>query len=200
MEKIRRGFLLPSAAFMLARKQLRFCRYTEKPPEVGDVVYGVVRRIGEHSSLENKSGRIHIIQNGTRSVFVFGNRYAPAYFEGEVPTEMCSEMDLLSRSGIVGVVKSKNSLKKDPTRVEVLGYICDEVGKTLNTKQFPLVKPKHTEKRYPRSKMILICGTSMDSGKSMAASACCWALSSMGKKVRAPVARLREILLGERQR
>jgi hypothetical protein len=33
--------------------------------------------------------------------------------------------------------------------------------------------------------MILVCGTSMNSGKSMAAAACCWALSSLGYTVRA---------------
>lgn len=33
--------------------------------------------------------------------------------------------------------------------------------------------------------MILVCGTSMNSGKSMAAAACCWALTSMGYNVRA---------------
>ena len=33
--------------------------------------------------------------------------------------------------------------------------------------------------------MVLVCGTSMNSGKSMAAAACCWALSSAGYSVRA---------------
>ena len=33
--------------------------------------------------------------------------------------------------------------------------------------------------------MILVCGTSMNSGKSMAATACCWTLSSLGYSVRA---------------
>jgi hypothetical protein len=29
--------------------------------------------------LENASGRIHVIHNGTKGIFVFGNRYAPDY-------------------------------------------------------------------------------------------------------------------------
>ena len=33
--------------------------------------------------------------------------------------------------------------------------------------------------------MILVCGTAMNSGKSMAAVACCWVLSSLGYNVRA---------------
>jgi hypothetical protein len=42
----------------------------EKNPEAGDVVFGKVRRIGHHSSLENVSGRIHTIHNGTKA-FLF---------------------------------------------------------------------------------------------------------------------------------
>jgi len=47
--------------------------------------------------------------------------------------------------------------------------------------------------------MILVCGTSMNSGKSMAAAACCWTLTSRGYKVRAAkvtgTASLKDILL-----
>ena len=185
MKKIQRGFILPSAAFALTRKQIRFCEYRDKPPEVGDVVYGCISRIGQHSSLENVSGRIHTIHNGTRAVFVFGNRYAPDYYEGLVPGAMMEEMDLLARSGMVGVVKAKNSMIKDPTRVRILGYVCAQDGSVLNTRAFPRVRPQSATKREPRARMILVCGTSMNSGKSTAAAACCWALTSLGYTVRA---------------
>ena len=54
----------------------------------------------------------------------------------------------------------------------------------LNTTRFPLIVPKHTEKRHPRSRMILACGTIMNSGKSVAAAACCWVLSNLGYTVK----------------
>ena len=69
--------------------------------------------------MENVSGRIHMIHNGTRAIFVFGNRYAPDYYEGLVPTTMMEEVDLLARSGMIGIVQSKNSMIKDPTRVRI---------------------------------------------------------------------------------
>ena len=185
MKKVDRGFILPSAAFTIKHSQVKYYMPLEKSPETGDIVYGQICLIGQHSSLENASGRIHMIHDGTKAIFVFGNRYAPDYYEGLIPEKMAEEVDLLARSGMIGVAKTKNSLIKDPTQVKVLGYVCDKSGDILNTRNFPLIKAKNTVKKQPRAKMILVCGTSMNSGKSMAAAACCWALTSMGYKVRA---------------
>jgi len=199
MEKIKAGYILPSAAYVLKRKQIHHFHNIDKPPEIGDVVYGVIERVGEHSSLENVSGRIHMIHNGTRSIFVYGNRYAPDYYEGLVPTSFTEEIDLLARSGLIGRVRTKNSLIKDPTQVRILGYVVDENLDVLNTRDFPKITPRTTEKIEPRSKMILVCGTSMNSGKSYAAAACCRALSVNGHAVKASkitgTASLKDILL-----
>ena len=51
---------------------------------LGRVVY-----VGQHGSLENKEGRIHMIGDGSRAVFVYGNRYAPDAFEGLIPKATC---------------------------------------------------------------------------------------------------------------
>ncbi|UCD86526.1 MAG: hypothetical protein JSV01_01755 [Desulfobacterales bacterium] len=185
MERVNKGFISPSAAITIRSHQIRYYKYLDKAPEVGDLVYGMVSRIGHHSSVENASGRIHVIHNGTKAVFVFGNRYAPDHYEGVVPERMKHEVDLLSRSGVVGIVKTKNAMIKDPTRIKILGYVCDSNGAVLNTRSFPSITPKQSQKKEPRASMILVCGTSMNSGKTMAAVACCWALASMGHDVRA---------------
>jgi hypothetical protein len=185
METINKGFLLPSAALTIRTKQIRYYYNMDKPPENGDVVYGEIIRVGQHSSLENAHGRIHMAHNGTRAVFIFGNRYAPDYYEGVIPDKMMAEVDLLARSGLIGIVKTKSPLVKDPTRVKIFGYVCDKEGKILNTRNFPLIQPKKSVKTLHRAPMILICGSSMNSGKSMAAVACCRVLSSLGYNVRA---------------
>ncbi|MHC4725379.1 MAG: hypothetical protein ACYS9V_14245 [Planctomycetota bacterium] len=185
MISIKKESIVPSSALALKPRQVRYYEYMDKVPVAGDVVVGTVTRIGQHDSLENVSGRIHMIHHGTKAIFVFGNRYAPDFYEGLVPDEMTEEVDLLARSGIVGIVKTKNSMIKDPTKIKVLGYVCDESGHVLNTRNFPLIKPRTTVKKQPRAKMILVCGTSMNSGKSLAAAACCRALSTAGYKVRA---------------
>lgn len=184
MKTIKKGFILPSAAYVLKRSQIKSCVPLDRKPQVGDVAYGTVVRTGQHSSLENASGRIHRVQDGSRSIFVFGNRYAPDFFEGFVPEQAEKEVDLLSQSGVIGLAKTKNSMIKDPTRVRVDGYVCDEEGKALNTRDWPLVNPKRQTVNEPRARMVLVCGTSMNSGKSLAAAACCWVLAAAGHNVR----------------
>ena len=185
MKRMKSALLLPSAALCISRKQLRYFDRIDKPPEVGDLVYGQIRSVGFHSTLENKEGRIHVVNNGSRGVFVFGNRYAPDAYEGVVPNHLPREVDLLARSGMVGEVRQMNANIKDPTRVEVRGYVCDEQGRVINTRNFPLIKdPKSERKSGRRAKLILVVGTSMNSGKSLAAASICWALATMGHQVR----------------
>lgn len=185
MKSIKKGYITPSSALAIKPRQVRYYECIDKAPVAGDIVFGTVTRIGQHASLENVSGRIHMIHHGTKAIFVFGNRYAPDYYEGLVPDELTEEVDLLARSGIVGIVKTKNSMIKDATKIKVLGYVCDESGHVLSTRDFPLIKPRTMVKKQPRAKMILVCGTSMNSGKSLAAAACCRALSTAGYTVRA---------------
>ena len=100
MEKISREFVLPSGAFTLKRSQIKYYIHTERKPQVGDLVYGEVLRLGQHSSLENISGRIHAIHDGKRAIFVFGNRYAPDYYEGFVPESSASQKQKILPSKI----------------------------------------------------------------------------------------------------
>jgi hypothetical protein len=185
MHKIPKGYILPSAAFTLERKYIKGYMITDKTPETGDVVLGSISQVGQHQSLENAQGRIHAIHKGSYALFVYGNRYAPDYYEGLVPKTFSDKADLLARSGVIGEVITKSSKVIGPTKIRVFGYACDVQGKIINTKDFPLIKAKNDIKKYPRAKMILVIGTAMNSGKSMAAVACCWALSAMGHDVRA---------------
>jgi hypothetical protein len=185
MQKIPDWYILPSAAYTISRKQIKYYNFLDRQPEIGDVVYGKIIRLGQHAELENKSGRIHRINEGSTAIFVFGNRYAPDYYEGVIPMTMSVKVDLLARSGIIGNVKVKNSSVGEPTQVKVLGYVCNSSGEVINTRQHSLIKPKQSKKKDQRSKLILVVGTSMNSGKSTSATACCWALTSMGYDVRA---------------
>lgn len=187
MQKIRPGFILPSAAFTISPRQIKNYAKLDRSPRVGDLVLGRVVYVGEHSSLENKEGRIHMITDRTRAVFVFGNRYAPDAFEGLVPEKFMTEVDMLARSGVVGVMREKNAATKDPTKIEVLGYVVDANGEPINTLDSPIAVPKKpfVKGKRKRAKIVLHIGTSMNSGKSTSAIACCWALSAMGYGVRA---------------
>ena len=53
-----------------------------------------------------------------------------------------AEVDLLSRSGVVGVMREKNNSVKDPTKIQVLGYVADEGGNPINTRNYPIGLPR----------------------------------------------------------
>lgn len=187
MKKISPGYIMPSAAFTLKKNQVNHYLPLEQIPEVGDVVYARVARIGYHQNLENRFGRIHKISVGSRALFVFGNRYSPDHYEGIVPEQFSADTDLLARSGVIGQVRYRNTVLQEPTRVRILGYAVDSEGKPLNTLNYPSFQPAQTFKdpRKKRAKLILVVGTAMNSGKSVTAAACCWALTAMGYDVRA---------------
>jgi len=182
--KIKLNYIIPSAVQTVNKNKILEYEFLDKPPEVGDVIYGKVIRIGQHSQIENKNGRLHTIVDGSKSLFVFGNRYAPDYYEGFVPDSISGEIDLLARSGVVGKVHAKNEQMKEPTVIKILGYLIDKNNKVINTKNYNTILPIKKEKTKKRSKLILNIGTSMNSGKSFSAAACCSVFSSLGINVR----------------
>ncbi|MFH2056004.1 MAG: hypothetical protein ABIJ61_08610, partial [bacterium] len=146
MKKIKSGFILPSAALTVPRSRIE--NYASSPidkqPQAGDLVYGRIAQLVQHMALENKQGRIHAMNEGTRAIFVLGNRYAPDYYEGFVPDELPKQLDLLARSGIIGVAKYRSTTVKDPTQVKVLGFVLGSDGKVINTRDFNKIIPKTT--------------------------------------------------------
>lgn len=200
MKRITQNAIIPSSAYSVPHKLTRaFLQLPDRIPRVGDLVYGEIVSLGFHSSLESVSARIHTIHDRTRAVFVFGNRYAPDHYEGLVPEKPCSTVDLLARSGIVGEMKNHNELIASPTRVKILGFVCDGEGNVVNTRNHVLISPRRLERTGSGAKIILCIGTAMNSGKSHAAAACCYGLSSMDKRVRAAkitgTASLKDVLL-----
>ncbi len=200
MKKIKQNCIIPSASFSVPGKMIKqFCEIPDQAPRAGDLIYGEVTALGFHKTLESVSARIHTIHDRTQAVFVFGNRYAPAHYEGLVPETLSEEVDMIARSGIVGEMKCHNELIGAPTRVRVLGYVCDKQGAVVNTQDHVLLKPRKESRSGKGAKLILCIGTSMNSGKSYAAAACCYALSSVGKTVRAAkitgTSSLKDILL-----
>ena len=204
LHRIKQNCILPSAIITIPKSQIKYYAQINKKPKIGDLVYGEVSYLGYHKNLESKAGRLHTMHAGTRAVFVFGNRYAPDHYEGLIPDTCLDQIDLLARGGIIGKVHVKNALIGDPTRIKILGYICDAEQRVITTYDRVLLKTKKSganSKDKNRAKIILCIGTSMNSGKSHAAAACCFALSSSNKNVRAAkitgTASLKDILLME---
>lgn len=196
--RVARGYIHTSAAFALPRAAITSWATSSAPPRVGDAVYGRVAVLGHHRDLENRSGRIHRMSEGTAGVFIYGNRYATDGFEALVPDEPLPVVDMVARSGVVAEVRTRSSKVAPPTQIEILGHLIDADGHRVNTRDFRIRPPKRADRSGARAKLILVVGTSMNAGKSTAAAAICWALTAMGHKVRGAkvtgTASLKEIL------
>lgn len=185
IHRINRLNIIPSAAFGISKRNAMFYTKVKKPPEHGDVVYGEIVRIGQHQSIESKTGRIHRVYTGDMNIFVFGNRYAPDYYEALIPEKYQENVDLVARSGVISQMVNKNGRVKDPTTIKIHGFVCNADGELLNTTNYPKVTTKSTVKKPNRAKLIVFVGTSMNSGKSFAAAATVKALTRLGHNVRA---------------
>ena len=131
-------------------------------PRPGDIALARVEQLGRNTHLELRDGRRCSLHAGDLIAVVFGNRYATLQFEGYARAEgdCC---DLLSMGGLCGLVESKHSACGGPTKLRLLGLIGDPGGRQLRLRQFRL--PAAPLNRKPPVRVVVVCGSSMDAGK-----------------------------------
>lgn len=144
----------------------RFARILEfvDGPRAGDIVLVRLEKIGKNARLELANGRPSALHVGDLLAVVFGNRYATMQFEGYAHSRG-DGCDLLSMGGICGVVQSKHDGVADSTKLRILGAIGDADGRPLRLRNFAL--PKLSLEHRPQ--LVVVCGTSMDAGKTYTA-------------------------------
>jgi len=140
-----------------------------KSPAAGDVV--VVRALTDsatYNMLELPSGRLAKINPGDLLVGVLGRRRALKGFMGDVPATVAvgDQLHLLNMGGVIGSCTGHHSGLSDAIKVEVLGFACDENGRTLNIADAALPVQTDLTETAP---LIIIAGTCMNSGKTYAA-------------------------------
>src|SRR5947207_702959 len=151
-------------------------------PQPGDIGLARVERIGRNAALELSNGRRCSLHEGDPLAVVFGNRYATLQFEGYARAngERC---DLLSMAGLCGVVESKHAEAGEPTKLHLLGFMGDAEGSRLRLRRFAL--PPASETAGSIVRVIVVCGTSMDSGKTHTAMSLIVGLRRQGYRVAA---------------
>ncbi|GAB4425408.1 MAG: DUF1611 domain-containing protein [Chloroflexi bacterium OHK40] len=150
-----------------------------QPPAIGDLLVAEVLSLGKHSSIEDCSGLTLSIFPGDQIVGAFGNRYATDQYEGYVPEVPVTECDMLSIGGVCGEVRSAHSSMSVPTRLRVLGAVCDEEGQPINLATFAIPR----RRALPHGQVILVVGASMNSGKTTTVGTLVRALTRSGHHV-----------------
>ena len=152
-------------------------------PLAGDVV--VVRALTEsatYNQLELPTGRLAKVNPGDVLVGVLGRRSALKGFVGDVPLSVRTgdRLHLLNMGGVIGLCTGHHSSLSDAIGVEVLGLACDEDGRVMNIGDGAL-KPRTTLGRT--APLVLVAGTCMNSGKTLAATEIIKRASHSGLKV-----------------
>jgi hypothetical protein len=138
-------------------------------PRSGDVV--VVRSLGEsvtYGNLELCNGRLARITTGDILVGVFGSRRALKGFVGDVPPNVAKGdlLNVLNMGGVIGTCSGHHSSFSDAIQVEVLGLVTSDLTTVANIGDNAIAP---ADKLNPGAPIIVIAGTCMNSGKTVAA-------------------------------
>jgi hypothetical protein len=138
-------------------------------PRAGDVV--VVRALTDsatYNMLELPSGRLAKINPGDLLIGVLGRRRALKGFVGDVPETIKAgdRLHLLNMGGVIGYCTGHHSSLSDAISVEVIGLVSDGAGRVQNIADAALPLRTKLGKTAP---IVMIAGTSMNSGKTYAA-------------------------------
>lgn len=136
-----------------------------------------------YNELELPSGRFSKLKKGDVIAVVLGQRRALKGFVGNLPETLKpgDVINLLNMGGVAGKCTSANTKEVGQSlRIRVLGGIVRD-GKQLNINQKVLFVPKSSmESKVP---LIIVTGTSMDSGKTTVAAEVTKTLSHIGMKL-----------------
>ncbi len=146
----------------------------------GHLILGRVLSVGQHGRIQLAEGRPATLYPGDLIVMPCGARYAPDQFEGlaEIDPDGC---DMLAGGGCLGRMVWRHDKMKTPTRVQPVGRLTDATGRVLSTGDFALPQVGQAA-GIP---LIVVVGTSMNSGKTTATVALTHGLTRAGWAVAA---------------
>lgn len=144
-----------------------FARLVALPaaPEPGHIALAGLEKVGKNARLELTNGRPCTLHVGDLLAVVFGNRYATMQFEGSARARG-DGCDLLSMGGLCGVVDSKHDSVAESTKLRLLGALADSSGVPIRLSAYGLPLCP-LEGASPH--IVVVCGTSMDAGKTYTA-------------------------------
>ena len=138
-------------------------------PKAGDVV--AVRALSEsvtYGNLELPTGRLAKINRGDLILGVLGKRRALKGFVGDVPDSIAAgdKLHLLNMGGVIGLCTGHHSSFSDAIEVEVVGIAVNSDGRAMNIGDNSIGPSNQLN---PSAPIVVIAGTCMNSGKTVAA-------------------------------
>lgn len=149
--------------------------------ESGDILLANVMSIGNYGSIETITGKLKKIKTGDFILVTQGNRYATQEQEIVVSNK---NLVLGSLGGVVGGLTDKR-LAGTYTKLKIVGYAIDKDNNFLNLKNFFILSPRlrKLEPKESKSKVIVVMGGDMNTGKTTCATYLVKKFTSVGKIV-----------------
>src|SRR5882762_10427744 len=169
---------IPYALRQVPRNKFASLLPVSATPRAGDIALATLEKIGKNTRLELAEGRAAQLHEGDTLAVVFGNRYATQQFEGYAGADG-DACDLLSMAGVCGLVRSKHAEVSQPSKLRLLGTLADGDGRPLRLRDYALKPVKCA--RLPR--IAVVCGSSMDAGKTHTAMSLITGLRTSGQRV-----------------
>lgn len=163
-----------------ARGDYRILADRQLPPRPGDMVLVQVDTLGYHDRIMTAEHERLRLYEGDCLVAVCGNRYATDAYEAEV--DGLDDLHILTGAGMIGTVRSKYQRMKRPTELTFLGYLSTAEAARINMKTTRR-PPSDINRRLDN--VVLMVGTSMNSGKTTTAAKLSKALLRKGLRVAA---------------
>lgn len=147
-------------------------------PAVGDLVLARVEKIGQHKQSELVNGRKATLHPGDLVILAYGNRYAPDQFEAFVPLDL-GPCRMIAGGGLAGRDVARHASMAEPTAIRPLGLLCDGQGGRLNLRDYALPAAPQA----PLPPVVVVCGSSMNAGKTHSAAMIIRGLCAQGYRV-----------------
>jgi hypothetical protein len=149
--------------------------------KTGDLLLARVESLGQHDRIELPDGRRATLFVGDEIAVTFGTRYAPDQFEGIVPGVL-TPCHLVAAGGIAARMLEKHSRMRNPTEIVPVGLLGDASGDRINLSSTGLPR-LHPDPDLPHPPVVVVAGSSMNSGKTTVLTSLARGLVSLGLRV-----------------
>lgn len=146
---------------------------------MGDCVIARITELGQHRNVELVSGRKASLFPGDLVMLAYGNRYAPDQFEALVPTDL-GPCAMVAGGGLAAREVARHDAMRPATRIQPLGLACNAERRVLNLRDYALPPVSPAPTTVP---VYVVCGSSMNAGKTHTAAMLIRGLRAQGLKV-----------------
>lgn len=134
-------------------------------PAAGELVLARVTEIGQHKRLESPASRRQALFEGDEILVAYGSRYAADQFLAMIPADL-GPCHLAAAGGLASRVVDQHDRIDEATVITPIGVVRDAAGPLTLERLAPhAAGPRPTDGEGTQVPVIVVLGTSMNSGK-----------------------------------